>query len=184
MTTLVTNTSDYENLLSYKKADTIYRLTYFFCHKFMTHPDRTVDQMIQAARSGKQNIVEGVCAAPTSSKTEIRLLNVAKASLHELLTDYKDYLHVRQLEPWEKGSIEYETMRRLGREHNEPEYFVTLAESRPAVTIARMAIILIKQADFLLHRQIEAAERLFLAEGGFSERMTRMRLDRRNNRNQ
>lgn len=153
----------------------IYRLTYFFCQNFLSKGDRTIDQMIQAARSGKQNIVEGSAASNTSSKTEIKLLNVAKASLRELLEDYEDFLKTRGHRQWEKGSCEYEAMRRLGREHNESEFFMQLAATRPAQTIANMAIILINQADYLLFRQLDALSKTFIDNGGFSERMSTLR---------
>ncbi len=131
--------------------------------------------MIQAARSGKQNIIEGCAASSTSSKTEIRLVNVAKASLKELLEDYEDYLKTRQHRQWEKGSKEYEAMRRIGREHNDADYFMALTATRPPETIANMAIILINQADYLLFKQLEMLEKDFFEKGGFSERMTALR---------
>ena len=114
-------------------------------------------------------------ASATSAKTEIKLLNVAKASLQELLEDYEDYLKTRGHRQWEDGSAELEAMRRIGREHNEGEYFMRLAETRPPETIANMTIVLIKQADYLLHRQIQRVSDDFVQEGGFSERMTRIR---------
>ena len=136
--------------------------------------------MIQAARSGKQNIIEGSMASSTSAKTELKLVNVAKASLQELLEDYEDYLKTRGHRQWEEGSAEYEAMRRLGREHNDSEYFMNLVQTRPPETIANMAIILIKQADYLLHKQLQRLSDDFIKEGGFSERMTRMRKSYRN----
>ena len=157
----------------------IYQLTFNFCNRFLQKGDRTIDQMIQAARSGKQNIVEGCAASPTSAKTEIRLINVAKASLKELLEDYEDYLKTRHHHQWEKGSHEYEVMRQLGREHNDAEFFMNLAASRPPETIANMLIILINQADYLLFKQLERLENDFLEKGGFSERMTKMRHTKR-----
>jgi len=176
---LVPRRGNFKKLLSYQKAEVIYRLTYFFCEKFMSRGDRTVDQMIQAARSGKQNIAEGCAASATSTKTEIHLTNVAKASLLELLTDYEDFLHTRNHRIWEKGSREYEAMRKLGREHNDAEFFLDIAQSRPAETIANMTIILLNQADYLLYRQIERLSADFLKGGGFSERMHRMRTEKR-----
>lgn len=161
------------------KSDVIFQITYDFCSRFLSKGDRTIDQMIQAARSGKQNIIEGCAASATSSKTEIKLINVAKASLKELLEDYEDYLKTRRLRQWEKGSVEYETMRRLGREHNDAEYFMALTATRSAETIANMAIILINQADYLLFKQLESLQKAFLENGGFSERMANMRKQRR-----
>lgn len=175
MNELIPRTGNYKKLLSYQKSDVIYQMTFDFCSRFLSRGDRTIDQMIQAARSGKQNIIEGCAASATSSKTEIKLINVAKASLKELLEDYEDYLKTRQLRQWEKGSIEYETMRKLGREHNDADFFMKLAATRPAETIANMAIILINQADYLLYKQIEQLEKDFLEKGGFTERMYALR---------
>ena len=179
MNELIPNTGNYKKLLTYQKANVIYQITYYFCHKFLIRGDRTVDQMIQAARSGKQNIVEGCSAASTSSKTEIKLINVAKASLKELLEDYEDFLRTRGKPQWEKGSVEYEAMRRLGREHNDAPYFMTLIETRPPETVANMAIILINQADYLLFRQLEKLSNDFINNGGFSERMAAVRRKKR-----
>ena len=175
MEIIVRHSGDYKSLLSYQKANVIYCLTFFFCHKFLQKGDRTVDQMIQAARSGKQNIIEGCAASATSAKTEIKLLNVAKASLKELLEDYEDFLKTRGFLQWKKGSIEFETMRRLAIEHSDADYFMSIAETRPPETIANMTIILINQADYLLFRQISKAETDFVKNGGFSERMTSAR---------
>lgn len=179
MNDLIPNIGNYKNLLTYRKSDVIYQITYYFCHKYLPHGDRTIDQMVQAARSGKQNIVEGCAAASTSSKTEIRLINVAKASLKELLEDYEDYLRTRGKQQWQKGSIEYEAMRNLGRTHNDAEFFMPLIETRPPETIANMAIILINQADYLLFRQLQRLSADFLNNGGFSERMAALRRKKR-----
>ena len=92
---LIPHNGNYKKLLSYQKADVIFQLTYDFCERFLSKGDRTIDQMVQAARSGKQNIIEGCAASTTSAKTEIKLVNVAKASLQELLEDYEDYLKTR-----------------------------------------------------------------------------------------
>src|SRR6266403_3226221 len=105
---------NYRELLSYRKAEVVYDLTYRFCHRFLAKTDRTIDQMIQAARSGKQNIVERSKASGTSKEAEIKLINVARASLEELLEDYRDFLRVRKLAVWEKDSREARFVRRLG----------------------------------------------------------------------
>lgn len=175
MNELIPNRGNYKHLLSYQKSDVIFQITYYFCNKYIAYGDRTKDQMIQAARSGKQNIIEGCSASATSSKTEIKLINVAKASLKELLEDYEDYLKTHGKSQWDKGSIEYEAMRRLGREHNDAQFFMTLIESRPPETIANMAIILINQADYLLFKQLERLSEDFITKGGFSERMHTLR---------
>ena len=176
---LIPQRGNYKKLLSYQKTDVIFQLTYYFCHTYLQKGDRTIDQMVQAARSGKQNIVEGSMASGTSAKTELKLLNVAKASLHELSEDYEDYLKTRGHRQWEEGSAELEAMRRIGRDHNDGAYFMTLAETRPPETIANMAIVLLKQADYLLHRQIQRLADDFVKEGGFSERMMRVRKQNR-----
>ena len=182
METLIPNRGNYKKLLSYQKSNVIFELTYYFCHKYLLKGDRTVDQMVQAARSGKQNIIEGCSASSTSAKTEIKLLNVAKASLLELLEDYEDYLKVRNYRQWEEGSVEMEAMRKLGIQHSDAEYFMKLAETRPPETIANMTIVLIKQADYLLYRQLQRLSEDFVNNGGFSEKMSRMRRENRDKR--
>lgn len=180
MEKLVPNQGNYKALISYKKAEAIYDITFNFCSRFLQKGDRTVDQMVQAARSGKQNIVEGCAASSTSSATEIKLLNVAKASLQELLADYEDYLRTRGLRQWEEGSIELLKMRELGRRRNDSAFYREFIETRSDETIANMAIVLIKQTDYLLYRQIERLGEKFLREGGFREKMTRLRIEERN----
>ena len=150
---------DYRSLICYQKAEAIYDITYHFCHRYLERGDRTVDQMIQAARSGKQNLAEGAAAGVTRLATEIQLKNVAKASLKELLEDYVDYLRTRGKARWAKGSAEYEAMRRVGREHNDSAYYMKLVSSRPPETIANIAIILLYQTDYLIAQMMKALER-------------------------
>lgn len=176
---LIPRRGNYKKLLSYQKTEVIFEMTYYFCHHYLQRGDRTIDQMVQAARSGKQNIVEGCTASATSNKTEIKLVSVAKASLQELLEDYEDYLRTRGHRQWEEGSKELEAMRRLGREHNDAPFFMNLVQTRPPETIANMVIVLIKQADYLLFRQLQRLADDFLEEGGFNERMMRMRKAKR-----
>ena len=176
---LIRPSGDYHKLLSYQKAEVVYEMTYYFCHRYLQKGDRTIDQMVQAARSGKQNIIEGCAASATSAKTEIKLVNVAKASLQELLEDYEDYLRTRGQRQWEEQSVEWEAMRRLGKEHNDALFFMNICRTRPPETIANMAIILIKQADYLLFRQLERLQKDFIEDGGFSERMARLRKEKR-----
>src|SRR5437588_11010300 len=141
----------YENLLSFQKARIVYDGTVRFCERFLKKSDRTYDQMIQAARSGKQNILEGSQASGISKETEIKLTNVARASLEELLEDYRDFLRVRSLQLWEKNSCEALFVRRLGRTEN-----VTYAtyrayiETRPPEVAANIVICLIHQTNYLL----------------------------------
>lgn len=176
---LIRPSGNYRKLLSYQKTEVIYEMTFYFCQKYLQKGDRTIDQMVQAARSGKQNIIEGCAASATSAKTEIKLVNVAKASLQELLEDYIDYLRTRHHRQWEEGSVEWTAMRNLGRTHNDAAFFMQLCETRPPETIANMAIILINQADYLLFKQLERLENDFVTQGGFSERMMRVRKENR-----
>jgi four helix bundle suffix protein len=176
---LLPRSGNYRKLLTYQKAEAIYDITYYFCKNYLQRGDRTIDQMVQAARSGKQNIVEGSAASATSKETEIKLVNVAKASLQELLIDYEDYLRTRNHRQWENDSMELMKMRELGRKHNDSAYYMSLTKVRPPETIANMAICLIKQTDYMLFKQLQSLGEDFLKNGGMRERMTRMRLERR-----
>ena len=168
---------NYRELLSYRKAEIVYDLTYRFCQRFLARLDRTVDQMIQAARSGKQNIVGGSKASGTSTEMEIKLFGVARASLEELLGDYCDFLRVRALLIWEKESRQARFVRRLGTKADlNYEDYREFCETRPAEVVANIGICLIHQTNFLLDRQIRRLERDFVQEGGLRERMTRARL--------
>lgn len=170
----------YKNLLSYRKAVIVYDATYRFCERFLSPRDRTVDQMVQAARSGKQNIVEASMASGTSKETEIKLTNVARASLEELLEDYHDYLRTRGLQLWDKESREARFVRKQGASPDASyESFRTYIDTRPAEVVANVIICLIHQANYLLDQQIRKLEQAFLQEGGLRERMTRARLDHR-----
>ena len=173
------NRGGYRKLKVYRKAEIIYDITFFFANRFLGKGDRTIDQMIQAARSGKQNIAEGSEAATTSRETEIKLTNVAKASLEELLIDYTDYLRVRQLECWSQGHPRYESMRRYAAsERINSDYNNVIARLSDEET-ANLAITLIQQATYMLRRLIDRQQQQFLAEGGIREQMTRARLDYR-----
>jgi len=178
--TIILPHGNYRELLSYQKAEVIYDLTFRFCQRFLAKGDRTIDQMVQAARSGKQNIVEGSKASGTSKEMEIKLTNVARASLEELLEDYRDFLRVRDLALWEKDSKEAQYARKLGRKsHTTFEAYRSFVENRPAEVVANIAICLIHQANYLLDQQIRRLEKDFLTEGGLRERMTRARLQAR-----
>ncbi|UCF38727.1 MAG: four helix bundle protein [Acidobacteriota bacterium] len=173
----------YENLLSFKKALIIYDGTVKFCERFLRRRDRTVDQMVQAARSGKQNIIEGSRASAISKKTEIRLTNVARASLDELLADYQDFLRVRGFRVWQKESPEALAVRRLAYRPDESfETYRGFIERKPAETVANVMLCLIHQANYLLDKQIRQLETAFVREGGLSERMTAARLRARGDR--
>lgn len=172
---------DYQTLLSFQKAEVIYDITHRFAHMYLGRGDRTVDQMIQSARSGKQNILEGSKAGLTSRESEIKLTNVGRASLEELLADYRDYLRVRDHVIWDKDSREAQFVRRLGRKVPHTfELYRTYMETRPAYIIANIAICLIHQTNFLLDRQLRRLEKDFLEQGGLRERMFKARLAHRN----
>lgn len=176
---LLPRTGNYRKLLTYQKAEAIYDITFYFCKNYLQRGDRTIDQMVQAARSGKQNIVEGSAASATSKENEIKLVNVAKASLQELLIDYEDYLRTRNHRQWENDSVELKKMRELGRKHNDSTFYMPLVKVRPPETIANISICLIKQTDYMLFKQLQSLSEDFLKNGGMRERMTRMRVERR-----
>jgi four helix bundle suffix protein len=175
--TIISPRGDYQTLLSFQKAEIAYDITFRFAHKYLARGDRTVDQMIQAARSGKKNLLEGSKAALTSKETEIKLTNVGRASLEELLDDYRDYLRVREHREWDKNSREALYVRRLGRTIPQTyELYREFVETRPPETIANIAICLIHQANYLIDQQLRRLEKDFLEQGGLRERMTRARL--------
>jgi len=172
---------DYKTLLSFQKAEVVYDITFRFAHKFLARGDRTIDQMIQSARSGKKNILEGSKAGLTSKETEIKLTNVARASLEELLDDYEDFLRARDLPRWDKESAQSSYVRRLGRTTPHTyELYREFMETRPPEVIANIAICLIHQTNFLIDQQLRRLEKDFLDQGGLRERMTRVRLANRN----
>jgi four helix bundle suffix protein len=171
---------DYQTLHSFHKAEVIYDLTFRFAHQFLAKGDRTVDQMIQAARSGKKNLLEGSKAALTSKETEIKLTSVARASLEELLDDYRDYLRVREHREWDKDSREALYVRQLGRKVPQTyELYRRFVETRPPDVVANIAICLIHQANYLIDQQLRRLEKDFLEQGGLRERMFQARLQHR-----
>ena len=168
---------DYRTLLSFQKSEIIYDLTFRFAHKFLARGDRTIDQMIQSARSGKKNLLEGSKAGLTSKETEIKLTNVARASLEELLDDYRDFLRARDLKIWDKDSREAKYIRQLGRKTPQSfEDYRGFAETRPPEVVANIALCLIHQANYLIDQQLRRLEQDFANEGGLRERMARVRL--------
>jgi four helix bundle suffix protein len=179
----------YRELRSFQIATIIYDATYWFCERFLEPRTRMSDQMVQAARSGRQNIAEGSRASATSSQTELRLVNVARSSLEELLLDYEDYLRHRRLPQWAPESPEALAVRRVGKnDRSDPsdradgpqyaQYARWLDQPDPAMR-ANALICLINQANYLLDRQIEALEKAFIAEGGYSEQPHAMQEKRR-----
>ena len=177
---MLSSPGNFRKLLTYQKAEIIYDITFYFCHKYLRVGDRTIDQMVQAARSGKQNIVEGCKFSLTSSEIEIKLINVAKSSLQELMMDYEDYLRTRKHRQWEENSVEITKMRELLRNKRYgTDFYMKIVETRPPETIANIVISMIKQNDYLLHKQLETLEKDFLENGGLREKMSRMRLEHR-----
>jgi len=170
----------YEDLLAYQKALVVFQATARFCERFFEKRDRTIDQMVQAARSGKQNIIEGSKASGTSKEAEIKLINVARASLEELLEDYKNFLRGRELRLWPKESREALYVRKLGaRKDTSYETYETYIETQPLEVVANILICLIHQTNYLLDQLLRKLEKDFLEEGGLRERMTHARLANR-----
>lgn len=168
---------NYKNLIVYQKAECIYDITYYFIHKYISVGDRTADQMLQAARSGKQNIVEGTTASTTSRETELRLVNVAKASFMELLVDYEDYLRTRGLELWTADSVKAVQTRKICKEQQSSAYYREAIKTRSDETIANIAIILLHQEDYLLKCLFEKLKQDFKTNGGVREELRRVRVE-------
>ena len=166
----------YRHLRVYQVTEMIYDITYYFTQHYLQRGDRTVDQMIQAARSGKQNIAEGNQAAATSSETEIKLTNVAKASLEELLDDYEDYLRVRSLPQWGNLHPRYEKMRQYARSEDIKKDYAVKIQCMNDEEIANLCITLIHQAMYMLHKLLVTMQNRFVTEGGIKERMYQSRV--------
>lgn len=170
----------YRNLVSYQTAEIIYDATVVFCERFIRNSSRTVDQMVQAARSGKQNIAEGCMASGTSKKTELKLIGVARASLEELLLDYQDFLRQKGFQQWGKEYPEAQKIRKLAYSPNRSYMtYKTYFEASSPELAANTAICLIHQANYLLDRQLRALEKEFLEKGGFTERLYHARKNSR-----
>lgn len=185
----------YRNTASFQTATLIYDATYRFCEEFVDSRSRTLDQMVQAARSGRQNIAEGSRAAATSSQTELRLVNVARSSLEELLLDYEDYLRHRRLALWALSSAEARAVREVPRRFRKDQsdqsdltdlsdqqrwaLYAHWLEHERAEVRANAVICLIHQANYLLDRQIAGLEAAFVEEGGYSEQLATARLAER-----
>ncbi|MDZ7371553.1 MAG: four helix bundle suffix domain-containing protein [candidate division KSB1 bacterium] len=167
----------YRNLKSYQMAEIVYDATVAFCNRFIDRRSRTHDQMVQAARSGKQNIAEGSMASGTSKKMELKLIGVARASLEELLVDYQDFLRQHNLSLWPKDHPQARMIRRLCYKDNRSymTYKSFLEHSSPEVA-ANTVVCLIHQTNYLLDQQLRALEQQFLKEGGFTERLYKARI--------
>jgi four helix bundle suffix protein len=166
----------YRNLITYKKSEIVYDGTQYFCNRFFSKFDRTREQMIQAARSGKQNIAEASMVSATSKELEIKLTNVARASLEELRIDYEDFLRNRKYEVWLKGHRLIERVRELNRtpDANYETFKNAIEHKEPGIS-ANVMICLVKLTIYLLGRQIEALEQSFISEGGIREKMYAVR---------
>jgi four helix bundle suffix protein len=174
----------YRRLLSYRKAEIVYDATVHFCGHFLSRGDRTIDQMVQAARSGKQNIAEASMASGTSKETEIKLTNVARASLEELLCDYRDFLRVRGLREWPREHRGIQRLRQLNRgpDAGYDTFRKGIEHEHPEVA-ANVILGLTRLTCYLLDRQLQRLEQDFRRDGGLRERMTRARLRERDRRN-
>jgi restriction system protein len=169
---LITPHGGYRELKSFQHAELVYDATVKFCDRFIDLRSRTHDQMVQAARSGRQNIAEGSQASGTSKKFELKLVSVARASLEELLLDYEDFLRQRGLTLWEKNHPTAQVVRRMAYEKNRSymTYRSYIETALPEVA-ANTVICLIHQTNYLLDQQLRQLEQAFLSEGGFTERL-------------
>ena len=170
----------YRDLKSFQNAAIVYDATVVFCDRFIEKRSRTHDQMVQAARSGKQNIAEGSMASGTSRKTELKLVGVARASLEELLQDFEDFLRQRGLKAWGKDDPRIVAIRRLAHAPDRSyRTYKPYVEQGDAETAANCLVCLTNQTNFLLDQQLRQLDRRFLEEGGMTERLYRMRQERR-----
>jgi four helix bundle suffix protein len=181
--TLIPPHGGYQDLQSYQMSEIVYDATAVFCDRYVSPRSRTPDQMVQAARSGKQNIAEGSMASGTSKKTELKLVGVARASLEELLLDFKDFLRQQGLPLWGKDRPKAKEVRGLCYQKNRSymTYKPYFENENPEVA-ANAAICLIHQTNYLLDQQLRALEKEFLEEGGFTERLYRLRSEKRKNK--
>jgi len=171
---------NYENLAVYKLATCIYAVTYHFANTYFSKGDRTIDQMVQAARSGKQNIAEGSIDGNSSTEMEIKLMNVARGSMHELKADYEDYLIHHGLERWSSNDPRTIATRRFCKNNSDPSLFIAKAKERSPETVANIVLTMIHQFDYLMVRLIESIKRRFLEQGGIKEQMFNARKKYRN----
>lgn len=181
----------YRSLRSFLTATIVYDATVSFCERFIDKRSRLVDQMVQAARSGRQNIAEGSRASATSSQTELRLVNVARASLDELLLDYEDFLRQRGKRQWAKDDVAAKAVREVGRRQPDPtdrsdrtdqsddKAYEAWLNNPDSAVVANALICLIHQANYLLDQQIAGLERSFVSEGGYSEQLAAARVKKR-----
>ena len=174
----------WEELYFYKKTDVLYQLTFAFTKRFLKCSDRTVDQMVQAARSGKQNIVEGCADGVCSTEMEIKLINVARASIKELKEDYEDYLTTRNLCKWDDQHPRFAPMLDFCRQHNNQADYSPMYYNASDEELANLALTLCRQVDKMMTTYLSQQEQTFIEEGGIKERMTAARLGRRQTQNE
>ena len=172
---------NWEGLYFYQKANVLYQLTFVFTKRFLKIGDRTIDQMVQAARSGKQNIVEGSADGVTSMEMELKLLNVARSSIKELKEDYEDYIVSRHLTRWAVGNPRYDGMLKFCRKHNRIEDYQDYFEKWTDEEMANIALTLCHMVDRMMTTYQKQQEETFVKEGGIKERMTAARLGYRTN---
>lgn len=172
---------NWEGLYFYQKSNVLYQLTFVFTKRFLTRGDRTIDQMVQAARSGKQNIVEGSADGVTSMEMELKLLNVARSSIKELKEDYEDYITSRHLQRWNPGHERYDGMLKFCRKHNRIEDYQGYFEKWTDEEMANIALTLCHMVDRMMMTYQKQQEETFVKEGGIKERMTAARLGYRTN---
>lgn len=171
---------DYHELLAYRKADLVYVLNYWFIKNCDLASKRTYEQMEQAARSGKQNIAEGINNYATSKSSGIHLINVAIGSLKELQSDYEDFLKIHRFEKWDFRGEKFKAAQKLGREKYEnPQYFISLFEKRTPDVIANVMSVLIGQAIYLEETLLSALEQDLRKNGGFRENIYKLRVKKR-----
>ena len=183
--TVLRKQTKWEDLFFYKKAVVLDQLTYEFCRRFLPkYGDRTVDQMVQAARSGKQNIVEGLADGVTSTEMELKLLNVARASFKELKEDYLDYLRRRSLTLWNARHPRYDGLLKFCRAHNELADYQPFFGRWTDEELANCANTLCHMVDRMLSTFLQKKEVDFRENGGIKERMTAVRLGRRQTQNE
>ena len=166
----------WEELYFYQKSVVLYQLTYIFIQRYLKRGDRTIDQMLQAARSGKQNIVEGSADGVTSMEMELKLLNVARASLKELREDYEDYITSRKLKRWGTKHPRYDTMLKFCRKHNKWEDYEPYVNKWNDEEIANICLTLCHMVDKMMMTYQEKLEKDFVTQGGIRERMTAARM--------
>ena len=177
--------TNWGRLYFYQKTVVLYQMTYIFCKRFLPkHGDRTVDQMVQAARSGKQNIVEGCADGVTSTEMELKLLNVARASIKELKEDYLDYIRSRGLCLWNAKHPRYNGLLSFCRTHNTLEDYEPFFSKWTDEELANCANTLCHMVDRMLTTHLAKKEADFTENGGIRERMTAARLGRRQTQNE